>query len=1323
MDSQCHNQKQNNHKRQKHNNKTEDYICPCNYKFNPDMEPPLILSPLNGQVISESCINIKGRATPCNSVRITINQSCFCTTAAEDGYFNIKINLSSIGTYIIRAEQLDCNNCTSCPAEIVIISQSPSICFPPDIPTILTPEDGSIITDSQPMISGIAEPGNQVEVCIEGNCIITIADENGLFSVQFEPPLENGLHTITVTQTNNCGRTSAAAISTFTIEQPCPIPLAPVIISPEEGQTITSPFTVIGTAEPGNFVQVCTNMSCEGTTADGNGTFAVTFTEGFPTGTYVISASQINICGETSDSASITVDIIAACPIPEAPVILIPEDGQTVNELQPFILGTAEPGSTVQVCVDLVCVSTVATENGDFSVQSPIILTNGIHTVTATQTNTCGNVSDETSNTFNVLIEPSELSIVAIERGQSFRTIDADIAIGPLTENLTVYYVLLAPGLPVPTANEIINYNDATTLINGTAARGQFTVPASSGGTTISVVLPGRQVPNPLPLETGVVDGIRYILYIVGVTEVSMTQTNESYSPDSAIGMPFDSGNGTISDPFIVRELTPAELAQYPDLLAGHPFNRTGVDETAQELDNIEGMRVLYDENIQNGIENSLSLVYNISGNFDLSNYAEAYDGNGWRPIGNIDSTHFDPMLSPHIFTGTLNGDASISNISNLSLTPQASDERWVQYVGFIGYAQSASVTNISFNTVNIEPIPSIGVGTLRVGTCSGYAKDTVFDTITAINQTITLDFTTTAQVRAGSIAGEFVSSTALNITVEGSTYTDTGSTYAFVGGIAGRAYNDELPILIQNCNISSITVTNFTGSGLYFGGVLGYLNATQVSTIDTISVAEITANNFVMNAGCIVGMIYVNAQVNLTNQTITDFSLLSTGSGWFTGGGTGTISSNNELNISNIQISSGQVSTVYGSGGLNGQISIYEGSRIEISEVTVLANITTLNSYAGGILGEVYRETPSFFYMHDCTVLAGTMVLGQGYDNGGLIGDFFHNFSSFLTYAFVQRCTSAATVTSIGVNSGGFSGYASFVALSECTFSGSITGFTRVGGLIGDGTYNYIGDCTCTGSVSGVNTVGGISGYELAGNTTILPTVNPPFIAEQSVVERSSMRGTITVIPGGDTFGGFMGIDGGMIIRQCFSTADIDAQGVNNVGAFVGISRLGVLNRVGSITDCYATGTVTDGGTGIGGFSGNNGANINRCYGSGSSITGVTQVGGIAGILNNISSITATISNCFALEDLVSANTTVAARIANISTGSLLNNYALDTLVLMKSGSPAVPLVNTNGRDGGTVTLAQLEATMISAGWSDIVWNFGTIASLGRPTLVLNPE
>jgi len=276
---------------------------------------------------------------------------------------------------------------------------------PPAAPVITSPADGSSTNDTTPPIKGTGAPGDTVNVTIDGTVVgTTTVQPDGTWTFTPTTPLAQGPHTVTATQTDAAGNTSAASTPvTFTVDTTAPA--APVITAPTNG-SITNDNTppITGTGEPGDTVNVTIDGTVVGTTTvQPDGTWTFTPTTPLADGSHTVSATQTDVAGNTSPASTpvtFTVDTTA----PAAPVITAPANGSTTTDNTPPITGTGEPGATVSVTVDGTNIGTALVQpDGSWTLTPAIPLSNGPHTVTATQTDSAGNTSPaSTPVTFTV---------------------------------------------------------------------------------------------------------------------------------------------------------------------------------------------------------------------------------------------------------------------------------------------------------------------------------------------------------------------------------------------------------------------------------------------------------------------------------------------------------------------------------------------------------------------------------------------------------------------------------------------------------------------------------------------------------------------------------------------------------------------------------------------------------------------------------------------------------------------------------------------------------------------------------------------------------
>ena len=331
-----------------------------------------------------------------------------------------------------------------------------------------------ITDDSKPTMSGIAEAGSTVTV-YDGSMLLgtTIATAGGTWTFTPTTPLIVGTHSFTITATDSAGNVSSPSSPAIVLETiGSGAPVAPVIlnaiddfgtivgnIANNTGVTNDVQPEIRGTAEAGAVITVYADGNPVGTvTADGSGDWSVS-TSVLSTGVHAITATATNAAGNTSvptGSYSFTVDTTALAPT----FTLKDNSGATIgagtDDPTPTLLGaagSAEAGATIIAYDDtdgsggadpVVIGTTTAAEDGSWSITPTVSLLDGIHSITATQTDVAGNTSAPSSLTSFELI--TNLTVPVINT---------------LTDNVAPLEGTFASG---------VSTNDAKPTLNGTAA-------------------------------------------------------------------------------------------------------------------------------------------------------------------------------------------------------------------------------------------------------------------------------------------------------------------------------------------------------------------------------------------------------------------------------------------------------------------------------------------------------------------------------------------------------------------------------------------------------------------------------------------------------------------------------------------------------------------------------------------------------------------------------------------------------------------------------------------------------------------------------------
>ena len=275
----------------------------------------------------------------------------------------------------------------------------------PAAPVIEAPADGDVTDDATPEFSGTAEPGSTVVVeDSDGNQVCSDVAEDGTWSCTPATPLPDGEDTYTATATDEAGNASSPDTVTFEVDTTTTVD----VLTPADGSTTSDQTpTVSGAGEAGATITVTEGgLTVCTTTVQGDGTWSCDPTVPLLPGEHTFTVGAEDEAGNTATATTtFTVDPGAVdTTAPDAPVILAPSEGASVQDTTPRIDGTGEPGATVTVSEGstVLCTAVVA-PNGTWSCSPVVALPPGPHTVSATQADTEGNVSPADTVSFTIV--------------------------------------------------------------------------------------------------------------------------------------------------------------------------------------------------------------------------------------------------------------------------------------------------------------------------------------------------------------------------------------------------------------------------------------------------------------------------------------------------------------------------------------------------------------------------------------------------------------------------------------------------------------------------------------------------------------------------------------------------------------------------------------------------------------------------------------------------------------------------------------------------------------------------------------------------------
>lgn len=467
---------------------------------------PVVVTPANGSVTDDTTPTYSGTGETGSTVTVVVDGTAVGTAPVAAG-----------GTWTLTpatplAEGLHAVWATATDGAGNVSPVSNTNAFTvdtvaPAAPVVVTPADGSVTSDTTPVLAGTAEPGSQVTVVVDGVAVgVVPADGSGAWTLT-SGELASGPHTVQATATDEAGNVSPpSATNAFTVD--AAPPAAPVVTAPADGATTadTTP-TVTGTAEPGTTVTVTVDGAVVGTApVDGSGAWTLTVAVPLAEGPHTVQATAADAAGNASPPSApntFTVDTAA----PAAPVVTSPADGSVTADSTPTYAGTAEPGSTVTVSVDGAAAGTTTADGttGAWTLTPATPLADGPHAVLATATDAAGNPSPPSAeNAFTVDTAPPAAPVVVAPPNGSTTSDSTPTIAGTAEPGATVTVRLDGATLGTTTASGTGSWSvtPSTPLADGphtasataTDAAGSTSPPSATTTFTVDTTAPAPPV-------------------------------------------------------------------------------------------------------------------------------------------------------------------------------------------------------------------------------------------------------------------------------------------------------------------------------------------------------------------------------------------------------------------------------------------------------------------------------------------------------------------------------------------------------------------------------------------------------------------------------------------------------------------------------------------------------------------------------------------------------------------------------------------------------------------------------------------------------------
>ena len=377
-----------------------------------------------------------------------------------------------------------------------------------------------------------------------------------------------------------------------------------------------------------------------------------------------------------------------------------------------------------------------------------------------------------------------------------------------------------------------------------------------------------------------------------------------------------------------------------------------------------------------------------------------------------------------------------------------------------------------------------------------------------------------------------------------------SGDYPSFFGVLYGTAKN----VTFEGAKITS-TDSNAGVVGGYIGTVVESVSYDGICTGITISNASVSvsvsAEKKGRNAGAFAGQVgtatssisdcHITGTTTVTNTAASGASSASNAGGFI--GYTDKAATISGCTVSGtVSVTMNTTKTGCSAGGFIGNL----GGAATISGCTVAANIDNPSSYyLGGFVGQIGAADVAATFTN-CAFLGGTLTAGRNAATNNPVGGFIGRMATNAGASFTNCYVDGAVITA--------------------TKSG------RVGGFSGDGgtgaTANTFTSCYVKNTtISGAQHVGGFAGT-LYG------------VANKCHVEST------TITANNNNVGGFAGYLENGSTTNCYTLATVIGGTYENIGGFVGQCKKGA-NVPGSVTYCFANGTVSGSAASVGAFIG----------------------------------------------------------------------------------------------------------------------------------------
>jgi hypothetical protein len=376
----------------------------------PGVSVPMVATPVGATAEAGATMTLEGTGAPGATIKVYDGDKPLGeATVGADGKWTMTMPTLAAGLHSLVAKLFGADGKEQAASQelSVTVSEAPGGKLSV-LPVINPPAGGKLSASGTTEFAGTAAPGVLLKF-FDGSKLVgeATADAKGNWQMKV-PSLDAGEHTLTVITYGPGGEVQASSKPlTVIVSEPEPAAatgpaVQPKIGWPPDGSAVVSARPLVaGQSFPRGVVRIYDGATLLGETiADANGYWSFRPSVALTAGQHVLTAVATSADGKTTAKAPpVTITVRSrAVTIPAwkpvagaAPVVITPENGDTINTVQPLFAGTSAPNSQVRLYDgDKVLGDSAVDSDGRWTFRPTAPLAEGEHTIAVVPMNADG---------------------------------------------------------------------------------------------------------------------------------------------------------------------------------------------------------------------------------------------------------------------------------------------------------------------------------------------------------------------------------------------------------------------------------------------------------------------------------------------------------------------------------------------------------------------------------------------------------------------------------------------------------------------------------------------------------------------------------------------------------------------------------------------------------------------------------------------------------------------------------------------------------------------------------------------------------------------